>query len=81
MINCLPLIVSIKKDEAALLFLLPFGGDAAPSVSFLNIGKRVLSSSGTFMLFWADVEESSLPARCFVKKFLLLFTWKVKCLL
>ena len=50
-----------------------FGGDGAPgvgtvfSVSFLNIGKRVLSSSGTFMIFGGEVEESSLPARRFVK--------------
>ena len=56
------------------LFLLAFGGDGAPgvgtvfSVSFLNIGKRILSSSGTFMLFGADVEDSSLPSRCFALK-------------
>ena len=51
-----------------------FGGDGAPgvgtvfSVSFLNIGKRILSSSGTFMIFGGEVEASSLPARRFVKK-------------
>ena len=56
-----------KKDESSLLFLLAFGGDGAPgvgtvfSVSFLNIGKRILSSSGTFMLFGGDVEVSSVP--------------------
>ena len=45
-----------KKDKSSFLFLLSFGGDGALgvgtvfSVSFLNIGKRVLSSSGTFIL-------------------------------
>ena len=47
-----------KKDESSFLFLLAFGGDGAPGV-------------GTFMLFGADVEESSLLARCFVKKAIL----------
>ena len=63
-----------KKDKSSFLFLLSFGGDGALgvgtvfSVSFLNIGKRVLSSSGTFMIFGGEVEESSLPARRFVRK-------------
>ena len=63
-----------KRDKSSFLFLLSFGGDGAPgigtvfSVSFLNIGKRVLSSSGTFMIFGGEVEESSLPARRFVRK-------------
>ena len=56
------------------MFLLAFGGDGAPgvgtafSVSFLNVGKRIQSSSGNFMLFGGDVEKSSLPVRHFVKK-------------
>ena len=64
----------LKKDESSFLFLISFGGDGAPgvgtvfAVSFLNIGKRILSSSGTFMLFGGEVEESSLPARKFLKK-------------
>ena len=63
-----------KKDESSFLFLLDFGGDGAPGVgtvfpvSFLNIGKRILSSSSTFMHFGGDVEESSVPARNFVKR-------------
>ena len=69
-----------KKDESSFLFLLAFGGDGAPgvgtvfSVSFLNIGKRILSSTSTFMLFFGggggggDVEGSSVPAIIFVKR-------------
>ena len=63
-----------KKDKSSFLFLMSFGGDGTPgvgtafSVSFLNIGKRILSSSGTFMIFGGEVEESSLPARRFVEK-------------
>ena len=63
-----------KKDKSTFLFLLSFGGDGTPgvgtvfSVSFLNIGKRVLNSSGTFMIFGGEIEESFLPARHFVRK-------------
>ena len=63
-----------KKDKSSFLFLLSFGGDGAPgvgtvfSVSFLNICKRVLSSSGTFMIFGGEVDESSLPSKRFVRK-------------
>ena len=63
-----------KKYESSFMFLLAFGGDGAPgigtafSVSFLNVGKRILSSSGIFMLFGGDVEESSLPVRHLVKE-------------
>ena len=63
-----------KKDKSLFLFLFSFGSDGTPgvgtgfSVSFLNIGKRVSSSSGTFVIFGGEVEESSLPARRFVRK-------------
>ena len=46
----------------------PPGVGTVFSVSFSNIGKRLLSSSGTFMIFGGEVEESSLPARRFVRK-------------
>ena len=42
-----------RKDPSSFLFLLAFGGDGAPGVgtifniSFLNAGKRILSSSET----------------------------------
>ena len=64
----------VKKDPSSFLFLLSFGGDGAPGVgtvfniSILNVGKRILSSSETFMVFGSDVEESSLSARRFVIK-------------
>ena len=61
------------------------------SVSFLNIGKRILSSSGTFMIFGGEVEASSLPARRFVEKAIsdfiyleckvFLYTWVVSMLM
>ena len=63
-----------KKDESSFIFLISFGGDGAPgvgtvfAVSFLNTGKRILSSSGTFMVFGGEVEENTLPARRFVQK-------------
>ena len=63
-----------KKDPSSILFLIAFGGDGAPgvgtvfSVSFINVGKRLLSSSETFMVFGGDVQEGSLAARRFVVK-------------
>ena len=56
------------------MFLISFGGDGAPgigtifNVSFLNVGKRILSSLKTFMVFGGDVEENSLTVKRFVKK-------------
>ena len=63
-----------KKDSSSFLFLISFGGDGAPgigtifNVSFLNVGKRILSSSETFMVFGGDVEENSLTVKRFVQK-------------
>ena len=54
-----------KKNSDSFLFLLSFGGDGAPGVgtvfdiSFINVGCRILSSSETFMVFGADVDETS----------------------
>ena len=51
-----------KEDPNSFLFLIYFGGDGAPgvgtifNVSFLNVGKRILSSSETFMVFGGDVK-------------------------
>ena len=54
-------------------FLVAFGGDRCPFgksetacsflVSFLNTGKRVASSSDNFLVFGANVEESSLVVK------------------
>ena len=63
-----------KKDPNSFLFLISFGGAVAPgvgtifNVSFLNVGKRILSSSETFMVFGGDVEENSLIVKRFVEK-------------
>ena len=63
-----------KKDPNSFFFLISFGVDAATgvgtifNVSFLNVGKRILSSSESFMVFGGDVEENSLIAKRFVEK-------------
>ena len=51
-------------------FLVAFGGDGCPFgknesacsflISFLNVGKRVVSSSDNFLIFGGNVEETSL---------------------
>ena len=38
------------------------------NVSFLNVGKRILSGSETFMVFGGDVKENSLIVKRFVEK-------------
>lgn len=63
-----------KKDPDSFLFVLAIGGDGAPIcgmsflVSFLNVGNRICSSSENYLLFGADVEESSSTVRKFVLK-------------
>ena len=53
------------KDPSSVVFALAVGGDEAPGagtsylVSFLNIGKRVASSSENHLIFGADVKETS----------------------
>lgn len=58
-------------------FLVAFGGDGCPFgkhesacsflVSFLNIGKRVASSSDNFLVFGANLEESSTIVKRYVQ--------------
>ena len=63
-----------KKDKSSLLFVLSFGGDGAPGsgtsflISFLNCGKRVVSSSENYLLFGANVDESSPLVEAYVRK-------------
>ena len=63
-----------KKDSSSFLFCIAFGGDGAPgvgtvfSVSFINVGKRILSSSETFMVFGGEVDECELSSRRFVQR-------------
>ena len=57
-----------------MLFVLAFGGDAAPGygtsylVSFLNAGRRVMSSSENFIIFGGNVDETSKISSRFVMK-------------
>ena len=57
------------KNENSYIFLIAIGGNEAPQsgtsflVSFLNIGKRVASSSENFLLFGANVKENSVVRR------------------
>ena len=61
-------------DPYAKLFVLAFGGDHAPIcgmsilISFLNVGKRIGSSSEQFLLLGGDVGESSKLVSKFVCK-------------
>ena len=58
-----------KKDEESIMFGIAIGGDGAPAVgtslliSFVNVGKRIASSSETFMIFGGDVDETSVAVR------------------
>ena len=63
-----------RKNSDSMLFLLAVGGDSAPIcgmsmlVSFLNVGKRIASSDEQFLVFGADVSESSKIVSNFVLK-------------
>ena len=63
-----------KKCLDSFMFVLALGGDGAPGtgtsflISFLNIGQRVASSSENFLLFGANVDESSMVVSAFVRK-------------
>ena len=63
-----------KKNQDSFLFACTFGGDGAPIcgtsflATFLNVGKRIPSSSETFLLFGSDAAEDSLVSRKFVTK-------------
>lgn len=63
-----------RKDPSSFLFLLAFGGDGAPgvgtifSISFLNAGKRILSSSETFTVFGGDVNEEAPVVELFLQQ-------------
>ena len=60
------------KNENSYIFLIAIGGDEAPQsgtsflVSFLNIGKRVASSSENFLLFGANVKENGVVVRRYI---------------
>ena len=60
------------KNENSYIFLIAIGGDGASQsgtsflVSFLNIGKRVASSSEIFLLFGANVKEDDVVVRRYI---------------
>ena len=53
------------KDPSSVVFAMAIGGDEAPGagtsylLSFLNIGKRIASSTENFLIFGANVKETS----------------------
>ena len=63
-----------KKDTHSKLFVVSIGGDGAPGsgtvflASFLNVAKRVASSSENFLIFGANVAENSKLVRRYVLK-------------
>ena len=71
-----------KKDQESFLFVLAIGGNGAPGsgtsflVSFLNVAQRIASSAENFLLFGANVEETSRLIRAFVLKLVA----DIKCL-
>jgi len=65
-----------KKDNNSYLFNIALGGDGAPIsgcvflISFINVGDRIASSSENFLIFGANVDETSSLVRNFIKKLL-----------
>jgi len=63
-----------RKSPNSSVFLIAIGGDEAPGsgttflISFLNIGCRIASSQENFLTFGANVSESGLVVRNYVKK-------------
>ena len=63
-----------RKCKESFLFVLSIGGDGAPGsgtaflVSFLNCGKRIASSAENFLLFGANVDETSDLVKLYLKE-------------
>ena len=62
-----------RKCEQSFLFVLLIGGDGAPGsgaflVSFLNCGKRIASSAENYILFGANVDETSDIVKLYLKE-------------
>lgn len=63
-----------RKDPNSTLFLMSIGGDEAPGagtsylLSFLNVGRRIASSSENFTIFGGDVKEDSEVVRKYIGK-------------
>ena len=63
-----------KKNPESILFLIAIGGDEAPItgttflISFINVAKRVASSSENFLLFGGNVKENGNIVQRYVQK-------------
>ena len=63
-----------RKCKDSFHFVLLIGGDGAPGsgtaflASFLNCGKRIASSAENFLLFGANVEETSDLVKLYLKE-------------
>ena len=63
-----------QKDPNSFLFVLAFGGDGAPgcalnfSFSFINVSRRITSSSENFIIFGCDADECSKISHRFILK-------------
>ena len=68
-------------EEQTNTFYISLGGDGAPFgkddtaccwlVSFLNVGRQVLSSDNNYLLFGANCKEDCIPVRRFLQKCLI----------
>ena len=63
----------VQKEDYSLVFAMCLGGDEAPAagtsylVSFYNVGKRIRSSSENFLIFGANVKETSEVVKRYLK--------------
>ena len=71
-----------KRNVEAFTFDIAFGGDGAPGagltflLSFINVGRRVVSSSDNFLIFGGDYKnEESNFVRRFIVKFIHDMKW------
>ena len=60
-----------KKNPESVLFFVAIGGDEVPDatflISFINVCKRVASSSDNFLLLGGNVKENSSIVRQYVQ--------------
>ena len=63
-----------KKDSESVIFLIAFGGDEAPKsgtsflIFFLNVGRRIVSSTENFLIFGSNVKESGLVVKKYLRR-------------
>ena len=70
-LKCFDSFIQKKKNDS-FVFAMAFTGDGAPEIrlsfllSFLNVGKRIMSSTENDLVVGANVDEYSIVARRFV---------------